>query len=98
MADIIPPAPVDAPFGSYNWADWYVKVRNAINNAGAVSWSTITGRPTTIAGYGITDSLELQAGSGAGASLGTLTNAPSAGNPTWLIVKIGGVTRKLPVW
>lgn len=33
MSDIIPPSPVDSPFGSYNWADWYEKVRRAINNA-----------------------------------------------------------------
>lgn len=42
MADIIPPIPVDAPFGSTNWTDWYFKVRNAINNAQSISWSQIT--------------------------------------------------------
>lgn len=42
MADILPPSPVDAPFGSYNWQDWYVKVRNAINSAATISWSQIT--------------------------------------------------------
>lgn len=41
MADIIPPAPVDAPFGSYNWQDWYFKVRNAINQGADVQWSQI---------------------------------------------------------
>ena len=55
MADILPPAPIDAPFTSYNWADWYKKVRDAINNATTVAWSIITGTPTTLAGYGITD-------------------------------------------
>lgn len=55
MADILPPAPVDAPFGSYNWADWYKKVRDAINSATTIAWSAVTGTPTTIAGYGITD-------------------------------------------
>ena len=53
MADILPPAPVDAPFGSYNWADWYKKVRDAINSATTVAWTVITGTPTTMAGYGI---------------------------------------------
>lgn len=43
MADILPPAPVDAPFASYNWADWYKKVRDAINAAGNVSHNTLTG-------------------------------------------------------
>lgn len=42
MADILPPAPIDAPFASYNWTDWYKKVRDAINNAGSVLWSQIT--------------------------------------------------------
>jgi hypothetical protein len=55
MSDIIPPAPVDAPFGSYNWSDWYEKVRRQINQATTVAWSIVTGTPTTIAGYGITD-------------------------------------------
>lgn len=37
--------------------------------------------------------------SGAGAGLGTLSNAPSAGNPTsWLKVVDGGVTRYVPAW
>ena len=55
MPDILPPAPVDAPFASYNWTDWYKKVRDAINAAASVSWSIVTGTPTTLAGYGITD-------------------------------------------
>jgi len=55
MADILPPAPVDAPFTSYNWADWYKKVRDAINQGTTVVWTAITGTPTTVAGYGITD-------------------------------------------
>lgn len=36
---------------------------------------------------------------GAGANLGTLTNAPSAGDPTkWLLVNDNGTTRKIPAW
>jgi hypothetical protein len=41
MADILPPAPVEAQFGAYNWVDWYKKVRDAINNAGSVTWANI---------------------------------------------------------
>ena len=55
MADILPPAPIDAPFASYNWTDWYKKVRDAINNSSSVAWSIITGKPTTLVGYGMTD-------------------------------------------
>jgi hypothetical protein len=62
MADILPPAPVDAPFGSYNWADWYRKVRDAINNAETISWTQIVDRPTTLAGYGITDAVTTSSG------------------------------------
>lgn len=57
MADILPPAPVDAPFTSYNWADWYKKVRDAINAGATVAWATITGKPTTIAGLALNDLL-----------------------------------------
>ena len=39
MADILPPAPIDAPFASYNWTDWYKKVRDSINDAANLSWS-----------------------------------------------------------
>ncbi len=36
---------------------------------------------------------------GAGASLGTITNAPSAGNPTkWIGIDDNGVTRYIPAW
>ena len=42
MADVIPPSPVDAPFGSYNWSDWFNKVRNQINSATTLQWAQIT--------------------------------------------------------
>jgi hypothetical protein len=36
---------------------------------------------------------------GAGASVGTLNNAPAAGNPTkWIAFNDGGVTRYIPAW
>jgi Chaperone of endosialidase len=41
MAVILPPSPVDSPFGSYNWADWYEKVRRAINDGSTIKWSQI---------------------------------------------------------
>lgn len=55
MSDVIPPIPVDAPFGSYGWMDWYQKLRKAVNDAQTVVWTSITGKPTTLAGYGISD-------------------------------------------
>lgn len=107
MADIIPPAPIGSPFGSSTWDQWYFQVRTAINNAQTVQWSSITGLPTTIVGYGITDGLwsntqikiPTAVNNGAGVNLGTLTNAPAAGNPTkWLSVDDNGTTRYIPAW
>jgi hypothetical protein len=42
MADLVPPIPIDAPFASYNWVDWYQKVRRAINEAQNLKWSQFT--------------------------------------------------------
>jgi hypothetical protein len=109
MAVIVPPAPIDNPnFTSYTWVDWYQKVRNAINEAQIVNWSAITGKPTTIVGFGITDAPYLSSGTlifpsavgnGAGASIGTLNNAPAATNPTrWIPIDDAGTTRYIPAW
>jgi len=59
---VIPPIPIDAPFGAYGWVDWYNKVRNAINSAQTIAFTSITGLPTTLAGYGITNGAALTAG------------------------------------
>lgn len=90
MADILPPAPVDAPFGSYNWADWYKKVRDAINAAETIAWASVTGTPTTLVGYGITDGVSLT-------GTQTLTNktltTPAIGAATGTsLVLTGGIT------
>ena len=43
--------------------------------------------------------LSISSGNGAGVAAGTLTNAPSAGNPTkWLTVNDGGTVRYVPSW
>lgn len=141
MPDILPPAPIDAPFASYNWTDWYKKVRDAINDAQTIAWSAITGTPTTVAGYGITDAATLTGvqtltnktltapaigaatgtslvltgdittgtgtlhktsanlTNGAAAAVGTLNNAPVAGNPTkWCPIDDNGTIRYVPMW
>ena len=59
MADILPPAPIGAPFASYTWDDWYRKVRDAINNATEVDWNIVINKPTTLAGYGITNGVSI---------------------------------------
>jgi hypothetical protein len=42
MAAVIPPSPAGTPFGSQTWADWYEKVRRAINEAAEISWTQLT--------------------------------------------------------
>lgn len=52
----LPPLPVGVAPGSGYWNDWYEKLRTLINSLGtSISWSIITGTPTTLSGYGITD-------------------------------------------
>lgn len=53
---LLPPTPVGVPPGSSYWNDWYEKLRTLINNSGIlVPFTNITGLPTTLAGYGITN-------------------------------------------
>lgn len=46
MAEILPPPPVGEPFASYQWDDWYRKVRKSINDGQTVAWASVTGRPS----------------------------------------------------
>lgn len=56
MANLLPPLPVGVAPGSSYWNDWYEKLRTLVNSvANSVPWSILTGTPTTIAGYGVTD-------------------------------------------
>jgi len=60
MANKLPPLPIGVAPGSGYWNDWYEKLRTLINGfANSIPWSTITGAPTTLAGYGITDAQAL---------------------------------------
>lgn len=52
----LPPLPVGIPPGHSYFNDWYEKMRTLLNNSQIVTaWSNITGTPTTLAGYGISD-------------------------------------------
>lgn len=56
MATKLPPLPVGIAPGSGYWNDWYEKLRTLVNSiASGVSWTLITGTPTSLSGYGITD-------------------------------------------
>jgi len=60
MANKLPPLPVGVAPGSGYWNDWYEKLRTLINSiTSGVSWTLVTGTPTTLTGYGITDPVEL---------------------------------------
>ena len=60
MAKKLPPLPIGVAPGSGYWNDWYEKLRTLINSiATGISWSLVTGTPTSLAGYGITDPVEL---------------------------------------
>lgn len=41
MADIIPPAPIDAVPNSYAWIDWYRKLREVVNQANNIAWASV---------------------------------------------------------
>lgn len=60
MASKLPPLPVGVAPGSGYWNDWYEKLRTLVNSiTSGVSWTLITGTPTSLSGYGITDPVEL---------------------------------------
>ncbi len=48
MAEILPPPPIGEPFASYQWDDWYRKVRKVINDGQSVAWASITGKPSLV--------------------------------------------------
>ena len=153
MADTIPPIPYDQPQTSFEWVDWYEKLRKTINAseiqhnslAGIQGGTTteryhltlaektsITGLSETIddrvaallvAGNNVTITYNDAANTltiavsqavvntagtltttttvtnGAAAAVGTLNNAPVAGNPTkWLRFNDNGTIRFIPSW
>jgi len=60
MSALIPPMPNGTLPGSGYWNDWIEKLRTIVNSfASGFPFSAITGKPTTLAGYGITDPVEL---------------------------------------
>jgi len=64
---VLPPAPIDAPFASYNWVDWYEKVRREINEATNIDLaSQVTGILPIANGGSGTSTPSLVAGSNIG--------------------------------
>lgn len=95
MSQIIPPSPVDSPFGSYNWADWYEKVRRAINNSqGTIA---VGQGGTGITSYAIGDMLYASATNilqslHIGAAGAILTSSGTAPQWTTILPKANGGT------
>ena len=59
---LIPPNPVGVVPGSGLWNDWIEKIRSAVNSTlQGFDFSLITGKPTTLSGYGITDAQPIAA-------------------------------------
>lgn len=59
-SNLIPPMPNGVVPGSAYWNDWIEKLRSIINSfSSGFPFSAITGKPTTLFGYGITDPVEL---------------------------------------
>ncbi len=66
----------------------------ALSSAGL----SITGALTTAGGAAFHKTSSALT-NGAGAAMGTITNAPAAGNPTkWIGINDNGVIRQIPAW
>jgi hypothetical protein len=69
MALLLPPSPpvprtaqqqATAFSNASFWSSWYEQLRAIVNSiASGFAWSYITGTPTTLAGYGITDAEQI---------------------------------------
>lgn len=85
MSDVLPPSPIDAPFGNYLWADWYEKVRRLINSS--TNTIPVTQGGTGIVSYTIGDILYASAATTlAKRSIGTSGQilAVVSGLPNWI--------------
>jgi hypothetical protein len=83
-ADIVPPVVV----GSLG----HQSADNVTISGGAIT-AALTGNQTTL----LATSVALA--NGAAAAIGTLTNTPTAGNPTkWVAIDDNGTTRYIPTW
>ena len=82
--------------------DAVVKLRNRANNADAAitaGAATFTGQIIQPGGavYALQSAASFN--NAAGGSVGTLTNAPAAGNPTkWIYINDNGTVRAIPAW
>lgn len=95
--NLLPPMPIGMPPDSSFWNDWYEKLRTLINTLStSISWTVITDKPTTLAGYGITDAqTKLNNSAGLAAALSDETGTGLAvfnTSPTLVTPNIGSAT------
>lgn len=67
----LPPPPVSNDPKDPAFRDWFYKLRQAFAVAGSIAWTSISGTPTTLAGYGITSPLDIAEGGTGLSTLGT---------------------------
>lgn len=79
MAQFLPPMPTGVPPGHAFWNDWYEKLRTLVNNTVNIAWAAVTGTPTTLAGYGITDAAPISHVGAGGAAHANVVAAGAAG-------------------
>lgn len=94
---LIPPQPQGVVPGSGLWNDWIEKIRSVVNQTlTSINWTIITGKPTTLAGYGITDAQsKLNNSAGLAAALSDETGTGLAvfnNTPTLVTPIIGAAT------
>ena len=91
---LIQTSPAD---GQITWSNW-AATNSVTATVGASNLLTLNGGLRTTGATFIAQSATTMT-DGAAAAMGTLTNAPSAGNPTkWIGVNDNGVTRWVPCW
>ena len=88
LTDVTISNPQDGQGLVYRNGEWV----NALLETGASSWSEITGKPTTLAGYGITDGVNAVSVAGSG---NAITEASISGH-TLTLTK--GITFLRPLW
>jgi hypothetical protein len=95
---LIPPTPQGSVPGDFFWNDWIEKLRVMVNSLlTSITWSTITGKPTTLAGYGITDAQALDSDLTAVAGLASNGLVARTGTGTMATRTITGTALKVTV-
>ena len=95
---LIPPQPVGQLPGSSYWNDWIEKIRTIVNELlTSITWTTISGTPTTLAGYGITNAQPLDADLTAIAAQTGTGLLIRTGTDTWTTRSVTGTANRITI-